>query len=151
MLGISDVIEQFLHKMMQESDGTLEIQRKTIADQFGCVPSQINYVIRTRFTCERGYIVESKRGGGGYLRISRVEPKKQSNYFMHVVNAIGDSISFQTAAVFVKNMVDNEYLTQREGRIILSGLGDNKLPFPLPVRDAIRATLLKNMLLSIMM
>lgn len=151
MLGMSDVIEQFLHKMMQESDGTLEIQRKTIADQFGCVPSQINYVIRTRFTCERGYIVESKRGGGGYLRISRVEPQKQSNYFMHVVNAIGDTISFQTAAVFVKNMVDNEYLTAREGRIILSGLGDNKLPFPLPMRDAVRATLLKNMLLSIMM
>ncbi|MBQ7036996.1 MAG: CtsR family transcriptional regulator [Clostridia bacterium] len=151
MLGISDVIEQFLHKMMQESDGTLEIQRKTIADQFGCVPSQINYVIRTRFTCERGYVVESKRGGGGYLRISRVAPQKQNNYFMHVVNAIGSSISFQTATVFVKNMVDNEYLTPREGKIILSGLGDNKLPLPLPMRDTVRATLLKNMLISTMM
>ncbi len=151
MLGTSDIIEQFLHKLMQESDGTLEIERKTIADQFGCVPSQINYVIRTRFTCERGYIVESKRGGGGYLRISRVEPHKQTNYLMHVVNTIGDAISFQTAAIFVKNMVDNEYLTAREGRIILSGLGDNKLPLPLPMRDEVRATLLKNMLLSIMM
>ncbi len=137
--------------MMQESDGTLEIQRKTIADQFGCVPSQVNYVIRTRFTCERGYIVESKRGGGGYLRISRVEPRTQTNYLMHVVNTIGETISFQTATVFIKNMVDNEYLTTREGRIILSGLSDNKLPLPLPMRDAVRATLLKNMLLSIMM
>ena len=151
MLGISDIIEQFLQEMMQESEGTLEIQRKTIADRFGCVPSQINYVIRTRFTCERGYHVESKRGGGGYLRISKVEPQKQTNYLMHIVNAIGDSISFQTATIFVKNMVDNEYITEREGRIMLSGLGDNKLPFPLPIRDALRATLLKNMLLGIVM
>ena len=149
MLGISDIIEQFLQEMMQESKGTLEIQRKTIADRFGCVPSQINYVIRTRFTCERGYLVESKRGGGGYLRISKVEPQLQTNYLMHIVNAIGDSISFQTASVFVKNMLDNEYITEREGKIMLSGLGDNKLPFSLPVRDAVRATLLKNMLLSI--
>ncbi len=149
-MGITDIIEQFLQDMMQKSDGTLEIQRKTIADRFGCVPSQINYVIRTRFTNERGYLVESKRGGGGYLRISRVAPPKNSNYMMHIINSIGESISFQTAAVFIKNMVDNEYLTIREGRIILSGLADNKLPLPLPVRDGVRAALLKNMLLSIM-
>ena len=149
-MGISDIIEEFLQDMMQKTDGTLEIQRKTIADRFGCVPSQINYVIRTRFTNERGYLVESKRGGGGYLRISRVTQPKNSNYMMHIINSIGNSISFQTASVFVKNMVDNDYLTIREGRIILSGLADNKLPLPLPVRDNVRAALLKNMLLSIM-
>ncbi len=150
-MGISDIIEQFLQDMMQKSDGTLEIQRKTIADRFGCVPSQINYVIRTRFTNERGYLVESKRGGGGYLRISRVAVPEKSNHVMHIVNSIGDRISFQTAAVFIKNMIDNEYLSMREGRIILSGLADNVLPFPLPVRDGVRAALLKNMLLSIVM
>ncbi len=148
-MGISDIIEQFLEEKMKHCDGALEIQRKTIADQFGCVPSQINYVIRTRFTNERGYLVESKRGGGGYLRISRVAPKESSAYMMHIVNSIGDNISFQTAAVLVKNMVANECLTLREGRIILSGLADNKLPFPLPLRDRTRAALLKNMLLSI--
>ncbi len=147
-MGISDIIEEFLQDLMQKANGTLEIQRKTIADRFGCVPSQINYVIRTRFTNERGYLVESKRGGGGYLRISRVTPPQNSNYMMHIVNSIGNSISFQTASVFIKNMVDNDYLTTREGRIILSGLADNKLP--LPVRDNVRAALLKNMLLSIM-
>lgn len=149
-MGISDIIEQFLQNQMQERNGTLEIQRKTIADRFGCVPSQINYVIRTRFTNERGYIVESKRGGGGYLRISRIVPEQNTNYMMHIINSIGSSISFQTAAVFVKNMVDHEYLSVREGRIILSALADNKLPLPLPVRDTVRADLLKNMLLSIM-
>ncbi len=150
-MGISDVIEQFLQDMMQKSDGTLEIQRKTIADRFGCVPSQINYVIRTRFTNERGYLVESKRGGGGYLRISRVTAPENSSYIMHIVNSIGDNISFQTAAVILKNVIDNEYLTVREGRIILSGLADNVLPFPLSVRDSVRATLLKSMLLSIIL
>ncbi len=149
-MGISDVIENFLQDLMKKSDGTLEIQRKTIADRFGCVPSQINYVIRTRFTNERGYLVESKRGGGGYLRISRVTEPSHPNYLMHVVNAVGESISFQTATVFVKNMVDHDYLTPREGKIILSGLSDNKLPLPLPLRDCMRAALLKNMLLSIM-
>ncbi len=149
-MGISDIIEKFLQEMMQNSDGELEIQRKTIADRFGCVPSQINYVIRTRFTNERGYLVESKRGGGGYLRIRRVSPPQNANYMMHIINSIGDSISYQTAAVFIKNMVDGEYLTMREGRIMLSGLADNKLPLPLPVRDGVRAALLKNMLLSIL-
>ena len=148
-MGISDIIEQFLEEKMRNCDGTLEIQRKTIADHFGCVPSQINYVIRTRFTNERGYLVESKRGGGGYLRISRVAPRESSAYMMHIINSIGESISFQTAAVLVKNMVANECLTLREGRIILSGLADNKLPLPLPLRDRTRAALLKNMLLSI--
>lgn len=150
-MGVSDIIEQFLQDLMQKSNGTLEIQRKTIADRFGCVPSQINYVIRTRFTNERGYLVESKRGGGGYLRISRVAAPEKSNHVMHIVNSIGEKISFQTAAVFVKNMIDNEFLSLREGRIILSGLADNVLPFPLPVRDGVRAALLKNMLLGIVM
>lgn len=150
-MGISDIIEEFLQDMMKKSDGKLEIQRKTIADRFGCVPSQINYVIRTRFTNERGYLVESKRGGGGYLRISRVAAPENSNHIMHIVNSIGESISFPTAAVFINNMIDNEYLSVREGRMILSGLADNVLPFPLSVRERLRATLLKNMLLGILL
>ncbi len=148
-MGISDVIEQFLDDLMQKNEGSLEIQRKSIAERFGCVPSQVNYVIRTRFTNERGYLVESKRGGGGYLRISRVSEPESANYMMHIINSIGDKISFQTASAILKNIVDNDYLTTREGRIILSGLADNVLPFPLGVRDSLRAAMLKNMLLSI--
>ncbi|MDD6308727.1 MAG: CtsR family transcriptional regulator, partial [Clostridia bacterium] len=94
--------------------------------------------------------VESKRGGGGYLRIRRVSPS-QDNIVMHIVNSIGDRISFQTATIFVKNMVDNEYLSAREGKMILSGITDNVLSLPLPLRDTMRAAILKNMLVSIMM
>ncbi len=149
-MGITDIIEQFLQEKMQNTDGTLEIQRKTIADRFGCVPSQINYVIQTRFTSERGYIVESRRGGGGYLRIRRVAAPESSGYMMHIINSIGEDISFQTATVFIKNLVDNEQITLREGKMILAALQDKMLPLPLPLRDQLRAALMKNMLLSIM-
>lgn len=147
-MGISDIIENFLQEMIESCDGELEIQRKTIAERFGCVPSQINYVIQTRFTSERGYTVESRRGGGGYLKISRISVPK-SNYIMHIVNTIGDSLSFPTATVFVQNMIDYGQISVREGKIILSALTDNVLCFPLPLRDTIRASILKNMLVNL--
>ena len=72
MRNVSDIIEQYLKHILQESpEGAVEIQRNDLADQFQCVPSQINYVISTRFTLEKGYFVESKRGGGGYIRIQK--------------------------------------------------------------------------------
>lgn len=148
-MGITDIIEQFLQEKMQKTDGMLEIQRKTIADRFGCVPSQINYVIRTRFTSERGYIVESRRGGGGYLRIRKVAAPEHSSYMMHIVNSIGEGIDFETTAVFIQNLADREQITVREGRIMLSALTDKMLALPHPLRDKVRAALLKNMLLSI--
>lgn len=150
-MGITDIIERFLQEKMQNSDGAIEIQRKTIADHFGCVPSQINYVIRTRFTNERGYTVESRRGGGGYLRISRVSTPENANYMMHVINSIGSELSFQTASVFINNLIDHDKITAREGRLILSAIGDKMLPFPLPVREKMRANMLKNMLISLIL
>ncbi len=146
-MGTSDIIEQFLREII-ENEGAVEIQRKTIAERFGCVPSQVNYVIRTRFTNERGYSVESKRGGGGYLRIQKVAISG-NNVIMHIVNSIGDSISFETASVLVQNMVDNEYLSVREGRLILSAITDNVLTLPRPLREGLRAAILKNMLVSL--
>lgn len=148
-MGISDIIEQFLQEQMQNDEGAIEIQRKTIAERFGCVPSQINYVIRTRFTNERGYAVESRRGGGGYLRIRRVMKPQNSNYMMHIINSIGNELNFSTATVFINNLVDNEKITPREGNLILSAIGDKVLPFPLPFRDQMRASIMKNMLISI--
>lgn len=146
-MGTSDIIEKFLREMIEDS-GAVEIQRKTIAERFGCVPSQVNYVIRTRFTNERGFSVESKRGGGGYLRIRKVNIPK-NNVMMHIVNSIGDSISFETASVCIQNMVDNAYLSPHAGRLILSAVTDNVLALPRSLRDALRASILKNMLISL--
>lgn len=147
-MGISDGIERFLHELIAEADGAIEIQRNTLANHFGCVPSQINYVIQTRFTNERGYIVESRRGGGGYVKIKKVSVPK-ATYMMHVVNSIGDRISMETAAALVKNMVDYSQLTQRESKIILSALTDKALSLPSPAREILRASLLKNMIVGL--
>src|SRR5690606_12275077 len=98
MRNISDLIEQYLKQMLQDSsEGTVEIQRNELADRFSCVPSQINYVISTRFTLEKGYLVESKRGGGGYIRIQRIELPTYKTIHGHIRQTIGDRID-QSAA-----------------------------------------------------
>lgn len=146
-MRLSDGIEKFLLELIEES-GEAEIQRNTLAGHFGCVPSQINYVIQTRFTAERGYVIESRRGGGGYVKITRAEIPKD-NYKMHIINTIGQSIDFETAKVFIKNMLDYNKITEREARIMLSALSDNALSMSLTSRDVMRAALLKNMLLNL--
>ena len=145
---MSDAIEKILLQMLRESGGNVEIQRNTLAEELNCVPSQINYVIQTRFTPERGYTIESRRGGGGGVRI-RCVSIDGSNYPMHIVNAAGDSLSYRTAVVFVQNLLDYECITQREAGLMLGALSDNVLPFPNDVRDKIRSMIFKNMILNI--
>ncbi len=146
-MGISDIIENFLREMI-DSEGSVEIKRNNLANHFGCVPSQINYVIQTRFTNERGYIVESRRGGGGYVKISRVTlPGK--NYLMHIVNNIGKSIDFETARIFIENMVAYEHLSVREGKLILNAISDKALAVPSIMQDQLRASILKNMIVGL--
>ena len=90
-MGMSDLIAGFIQSALDDANGVLELQRSDLAQQFGCVPSQINYVMSTRFSPERGYIVESRRGGGGYIRITRVRVDRQT-LLMHVINSIGDTL-----------------------------------------------------------
>src|SRR3954470_11775090 len=98
MRNISDLIEQYLKQMLQDSsEGSIEIQRSDLADKFSCVPSQINYVISTRFTLEKGYYVESKRGGGGYIRIQRVSLPSLEAVQRHIKQTVESQID-QTAA-----------------------------------------------------
>ena len=122
-MNMSDIIEKMLIDMLKESDGNVEIQRNTLAGELNCVPSQINYVIQTRFTPERGYIIESRRGGGGGVRIRTVKTDR-STYPMHIVNAVGNTLSYRTAAVFVQNLLDYECITPREAHIILGAVND---------------------------
>lgn len=147
-MNMSDIIEKLLIDMLKESGGNVEIQRNTLAGELNCVPSQINYVIQTRFTPERGYIIESRRGGGGGVRIRTVKTD-QSTYPMHIVNAVGNTLSYRTAAVFVQNLLDYECITPREAHIILGAVNDKGLPFNADVRDTVRARIFKSMLISI--
>lgn len=148
-MNMSDAIEKLLLQMLAEADGNVEIQRNTLAGELNCVPSQINYVIQTRFTPERGYTIESRRGGGGGVRIRCVRTGG-SNYPMHIVNSTGDSLSFRTAAVFVQNLLDYECITKREAKMMLGALSDKVLPFTADVRDKMRALIFKNMIISML-
>lgn len=151
MARMSDIIEAFLKQMINDTNGTIEIQRNELANHFNCVPSQINYVIDTRFTTERGYYVESKRGGGGNIRIRRVNISRPGNYLMHIVSSMGYSISQQSAEVFINNFVDYEVISEREGLILKAATSDKVLGrIPMPDRDTLRADMLKNMLTSLM-
>jgi len=148
---MSDIIEAFLKQMINDTDGAIEIQRNELANYFNCVPSQINYVIDTRFTTERGYYVESRRGGGGHIKIRRVNINRPGKYLMHIVSSMGDSISQQSAEVFVNNFVDYDIISSREGLLIKAATSDKVLGgIGMPDRDIIRAAMFKNMLTSLM-
>jgi len=145
---MSDLIADFIGEMLQESDGLAELQRSELANRFGCVPSQINYVISTRFSPERGYLVESRRGGGGYIRIKRVEIDPMQ-LVMHTVNAIGDNLDVHTAEAFLQNLLDGEAIAPEQIRTMAAALGDAALrPVPRMMRGPLRASILKQMLLS---
>jgi transcriptional regulator of stress and heat shock response len=151
MASLSDLIESFIKQMISDTNGAIEIQRNELANQFNCVPSQINYVISTRFTTDRGYYVESRRGGGGHVRIKRININIPGNYLMHIVSSMGSSISQQSAEVFINNFVDYEVISEREGFIMKAAASDKVIGVvPMPDRDILRAVLLKNMILSLL-
>lgn len=147
-MRMSDLVTSYILNILEEQEGNAEIQRNELANLLGCVPSQINYVLSSRFTAEQGYIVESRRGGGGYIRITRVKMTR-SNAIMHIVNSIGDCINNNNALLMLKNMENQEIISQSASAIMKVAVSDRTLiDIPKESRDNIRATLLKNMLLS---
>jgi len=147
-MKLSDGIERFIIKLLEDQSGEVEIGRNDLAQYFGCVPSQINYVISTRFTTERGYIVESRRGGGGFVRISKVSVPG-SEYIMHVINTIGDVLDFDSARVIASNMFEYGHISERELKIMLAAVSNKSLPFPRAICDTVRASVFKNMLANL--
>ena len=128
----------------------MEIQRNELANYFNCVPSQINYVIDTRFTSEKGFLVESRRGGGGHIRIKRVNISRPGSYLMHVINSIGDSMTQQSVESFIRNFMDYDIITEKQGQIIMAAISDKALGIVQnPLRDRLRSRILKNVLASL--
>lgn len=145
-MTISDLIEQMLNEMLSSSDGMVEIRRNILANQLNCVPSQINYVIKTRFTPERGYSIESRRGGGGSVTIRRIENSLDS-YTAALIQSVGSNLDYPTAAAYVSKLAEYSLITEREANIMLSALSDKSI---LSVqKNEARAVLFKNMLLTI--
>jgi len=146
-VGISDIIAGFIDEILSDTGGIAELQRAELANRFNCVPSQINYVIATRFSPEHGYLVESRRGGGGYIRIKRVAMDPEM-LIIHTVNAIGDSVDTNTTQALVANLLQTNVITGEQARLIKSAVGDNALrPARQNDRDALRASILKQMLM----
>jgi len=151
LANITDLIEHYLKQILQSSaEGTVEIQRSELADKFSCVPSQINYVISTRFTLEKGYFVESKRGGGGYIRIQRVDLPSLQAVQHHIQQTVGEQIDQTTAEGLIYQLEEARFVTVREARMIKAAISRDVLAFKLPVRDEIRAKLLKAMLIALL-
>jgi len=145
-MRVSDIIAGFIDEIINETGGTAELQRAELANRFNCVPSQINYVISTRFSPEHGYIVESRRGGGGYIRITRVD-LEQEMLKMHTVNTIGTRVDINTAVALIANLRRGDAISESEAKMMLAAVGNNALRPVLPEnRDVLRASILKQML-----
>lgn len=147
-MKISDIITAEILKMINESEmNTAEIQRNELANGLGCAPSQINYVLASRFTPEHGYIIESRRGGGGFIRIKRVVMNK-SSALMHIINSIGDTIDTMSARIVIENCLQSGLIDKNLCSIMCAALSNNVMrSVPVILRDTVRAAILKEMLL----
>ena len=147
-MGISDLIAAFLQDSLDEAEnGVLEVRRGDLAQRFHCAPSQINYVMSTRFSPERGYIIESRRGGNGYIKITRVHVDRET-VLMHVINSLGAEIDFPSVRAMLGNLLHTGVLDESTARILLAVTGDRALnAVPKETRNAVRADILKNALI----
>lgn len=150
MGNLADRIEEYIKRIMaQAEEGFIVLQRGGLAEAFSCAPSQINYVLDTRFTVERGYLVESRRGGGGYLRIVRLEVAQDGLLQQVIRQLIGDSLSQERAYGLVDRLLDEEILTLRESVIIKSILARESLGITQPEQDIFRARLFKRIITAL--
>ena len=148
-MKMSDLIANFIGDMLLDGGGVAEIQRKELANRFSCVPSQINYVIETRFSPQNGYLVESRRGGGGYIRIMRVISDKQA-MLLEAANSFGDSLSLNSANSIRSYLVKSHVISEREGKILIGAVSDRALSkISQEYQDAIRAEIFKYGLLAL--
>ncbi len=149
-MKMSDIIANEILQMIKDSSvNTAEIQRNELANTIGCAPSQINYVLSSRFTPEHGYIIESRRGGGGYIRIRRVALSR-SSALMHLINSIGDELDSMTARIVVENCLESGIISNETAALLSAAVSGNVMQhIPVQNRNALRAALMKNMLLTL--
>lgn len=122
----SDLIESYIKKILEKNE-MIELRRIELADLFNCVPSQINYVINTRFTIQRGYLVESKRGGGGYIRIAKVRMSDKKQMLERINLLFGETINEKNAYAIIQKLYEDQIITKKEGNLMLSAIAKNTL------------------------
>ena len=150
MARLVDVIEDMIKEMIDENDGIATINRSQLAEQANCVPSQITYVLSTRFSSGQGYIVESRRGGGGQITVTRVEFVNKFEYLKEMIDAIGNAVTQQQAKNLLEGAVASGAITQRDAVIIMSAVSDRALGLvESDIRSKVRAQIMKNLLLAL--
>ena len=146
-MRISDIIEEFIKELFEENN-SVEIQRNDLAQKFNCVPSQINYVIATRFKPSQGYYVESRRGGGGHITIKKVNSTK-SDYIMHIINNIGQELTSNEVDILISDFLTYDILSTKEAKLLKVVTSDNVLQLDKETKDKVRARIFKNVLINL--
>lgn len=147
-MNLSNVIATMISDMLEEKN-EIEIQRNILAQDLGCVPSQINYVLSSRFTPERGYMVESRRGGGGFIKITRIVYDKDT-LIPRIISSVGDTLDSDTAQAHTMNLLYQGVLSDSQAKLILSAVSDSPYrSLPPQVRDIVRADIFKQMLMTV--
>lgn len=148
MAQLSDSIEQFIKELMCE-EAHIELRRNELAQHFGCAPSQINYVLATRFSVDHGYIIESRRGGGGYVRIVRMQEREEGNLLEALLARVGNSVDEDTANAMITHLTDLKLVSRNEAALMRAAVSRNALALPISAKDVLRAAVLRNMLVQV--
>ena len=149
-MKMSDLITARILELLEESEmNVAEIQRNELAALVGCVPSQINYVLESRFTPEHGYVIESRRGGGGFIRIKRV-CLDRSSALMHIINSIGSSLDASSARILIENSHQADLISKEAAILMLSAISNTVMhEIPPAIKDKYRAAVIKQMFLAL--
>ena len=148
MAQLSDTIERCIKELMSE-EAHIELRRNELAQHFGCAPSQINYVLATRFSVDHGYLIESRRGGGGYVRIVRMHPREEGNLLDALLKRVGNSIDEDTTNAIIQHLRDNRLVTANEAALMRAATARNALSLPVSGKDVLRAAVFKNLLIQV--
>lgn len=150
MANISEAIEQFIVATLGDNE-SVDISRNSLAEYFCCAPSQINYVLDTRFTLDRGYVKESKRGGSGFIKISKVKNTDANSYLGSLITeSIGDDLSFKRMSQIMDKLLTDQIVTAHEKELIEASLSEESLSMPFTIKDKVRAKAFKSVLMKLM-
>ena len=150
MARLVDGIEAMIKQKLDDNEGVAVISRSSLAEKVNCVPSQITYVLSTRFTNGQGFIVESRRGGGGQIRVSRVQNRATTEYLMHTINSLGEDLSQQQAEIYLQNFLDYQVITSGQAKLMMAAVSDNALSgIDSDRKGTVRMGIFKNMIISL--
>ena len=149
MPNVSDIIEEFILSTMGNSDD-INLSRNELAGFFNCAPSQINYVLTTRFNLNRGYVIQSQRGGGGFIKIVKLK-NFDNNYVYKIIDeTLNKEISYKDALYVLEDLANKSFITLEQATTISYALTDKALSNPIKIEGTLRANILKSFLINVM-